>query len=520
MAGKQINMNQIRQIIQSQIKGLSKRKISKLTGLSRNTVKTYLKRLEQSGNEWEELLEMEDQPLAELCYGDPVKAPPMEDRYAYLQSQIKSWEKELENPKVTRQLLWEEYRAKYPDGYSYSQFCHYLQKHLKHKRVSAMIQHSPSEKIMIDYAGDKLGYLDRNTGEWIECDVFVGVLPYSHYMYCEALMSQGQEDLVQGLANNLKYIGGVPQCILSDNFKVLVKKANRYEPNFTELCGQLAVHYGTTFMSTRVRKPKDKASVEGAVKIAYQRIYAKIRNQISYSLEELNQHIWQALEALNNRHFKGRNYSRKDLFIWHEKQGLNPLPSQPFVIKKQVRAKVQKNYHVILGEDMHQYSVPYMYVGKQVRIVYTTNWVEVYDQLNRIASHKRNRSRYGYSTDASHLAPNHRAVYESKGWNASYFIKQAEKIGPATKAAIEHLLRSRSFPEQTYNSCLGVLRLANKYGSVRLEKACQMVLPFAKINYTIIQNILRHGMDKKGVDGPEDFLTPSHPNLRGPSTYS
>ncbi|MCB0665044.1 MAG: IS21 family transposase [Saprospiraceae bacterium] len=519
MAGSTIKMNQIRQIIQSKIKGLSKRKISKITGISRNTIKVYLRRIEGLGLALEELLKLNDSELSELCCGPQEKPPPGEARYAFIQNKLPEWVRELENPKVTRQLLWEEYKAEYPEGYSYSQFCYYLQTHLAHKQSSAIHQHKPAEKLMIDFAGSKLEYVDWETGEVIRCEVFVGVLPYSHLMYCEAVHSQGQPDFVKAVVNNLNYLGGVPQCILCDNLKSAVKKANRYEPVFTELCEQLAVHYGTTFMATRVRKPKDKASVEGAVKIAYQRIYAKLRHRIFYSLEELNAGIRQELETLNSRPFKGKGYSRKDLFKAHEIEGLSDLPSQSFVVKRQVSAKVQKNYHVILGEDMHQYSVPYLYVGKQIRIVYTSEWVEVYDKLQRIAFHKRNRSRHAYTTDPSHLAPNHRAMYEAKGWNADYFEKQAEQIGPGTKSAIQRILKSRSFPEQTYNSCLGILRLANKYGPDRVENACQMVLPIPKVNYSIIQNILKHGMDKRAEDHSDDFLTPRHDNLRGSSTF-
>lgn len=519
MAGKTIDMHQIRQIIQNRSRGLSKRQISKRLGLSRNTLKVYLNRLDSSGLTWEELLALDDAELSQYCYINNDKAPPSDSRYAHLHSKLKEWEKELSNPKVTRQLLWEEYKSDHPEGYGYSQFCYYLSEYMAHKKISAILHHAPGEKLMIDFAGSCLEYIDIESGEVMSCPVLVTVLPYSHLIYCEALSSQGQADFAKGLANAMTYIEGVPQCVLTDNMKSAVKKANRYEPNFTELSNQFAAHYGTTFMATRVRKPKDKASVEGAVRIAYQRIYAKLRHLTFYSLAEINHAIRPVLEQLNKQLFKGKDYSRWDLFLSHEKSYLNQLPSKPFIVKKQVSAKVQKNYHVILGEDMHQYSVPYTYVGKQVKISYSCDRVEIYHELQRIATHDRRRSRHSYTTDEKHLAPNHRAVYESRGWDASYFKRQASAIGPQTRIVINRILQSKSFPEQTYNSCLGILRLANKYSPQRLEKASEILADMPKVNYTLVNNILKHGMDKQDQPELKDYKTPEHTNLRGSSAY-
>jgi len=70
--------------------------------------------------------------------------------------------------------------------------------------------------------------------------------------------------------------------------------------------------------------------------------------------------------------------SRRERFESEEKATLKPLPAHDFIVRHRVKAKVQRNYHVILGEDMHQYSVPYIYVGKEVQIVYDQHEVEVF----------------------------------------------------------------------------------------------------------------------------------------------
>jgi len=518
MAGKRKTMEQIRNIIQQKINGISIRSIASNTGLSRNTIRQYLRVIEAKGNSLVQALEMNDQSLAELVVQD--KPASKDTRYLNLQSKLQEFAAELKKRHVTRQLLWEEYRRTYPKGYGYTRFCHHLNEHIGSKDVTATFTHLPAEKLMVDFAGDKLSYIDKQSREVIYCEVFVAVLPFSSYIYVEALQSQKQHDFVKGLNNAFVYLGGVTQSVLCDNMKGVVKKANRYEPTFTDLIEQLALHYQTTFMATRVRKPRDKATVETSVNVTYMRIYGKLRNIECFSLSELNSKLWQELDQLNERHFKGRSYSRKDVFEQYELTNLLTLPSSAFEVKKSVDAKVQRNYHVILGEDMHQYSVPYRFSGKKVKLTYTSDLVEVYYEHKRIALHGRNYRRHGYSTLKDHMPDNHKAIMEQKGWDAGYFLREAEKTGTHTRQAIAKVLTSRVFPEQTYNACLGILRLGKKYGKHRLEAACSLILQGPKVNYGVLNNILENNMDKQ-VNNTfnEDFKTPPHGNIRGPKHY-
>lgn len=518
MAGKRKTMEQIRSIIQQKIKGASIRSITRNTGLSRNTIRFYLRTVEAKGYNLANVLEMDDQSLAKLYYQEETTVA--NTHYLTLQSKLKEYAAELKKRHVTRQLLWEEYRQSFAEGYGYTRFCHYLNEYIGSKDVTAVFTHQPGEKLMIDFAGDKLSYIDKQSGEVIYCDVFVAVLPFSSYIYAQALACQKQEEVVKGLNNAFIYFGGVPQSVLCDNMKSAVKKANRYEPTFTELIEQLALHYGVTFMAARVRKPRDKATAETSVNVTYKRIYGKLRNMESFSLSELNLHIKQALGQLNERHFKGRDYSRKDIFEQYERANLLPLPSKVFEVKKSVYAKVQRNYHVILGENMHQYSVPWRFSGKKVKLVYTSGVVEVYYQHKRIALHGRNYRRHGYSTLKEHMPENHRAIMEQKGWDAGYFLREAEKTGTHTRQAIAQVLSSKAFPEQTYNACLGILRLGKKYGQHRLEAACTLVLQGPRVNFGIVNNILKNNMDKQlKKTANENFKTPPHENIRGSENY-
>lgn len=521
MAARTKTMQQIRNILQQKVNGQSIRTIALQFKASRNTVRTYLRLIENSVYTLTDALGLSDEALGQLLFVEE-KPPTIDPRYTQLQEKLAYYATELKKRHVTRQLLWEEYREDSPPsgGYGYTQFCRYLNEYIGQKDVTAIFSHRAAEKLMVDFAGDKLSYIDRSTGELIPCEVLITALPFSSYIYAEAVPDQKQEHFVAGLANAFRYLGGVPECVLCDNLKGAVKKANRYEPSFTELIDQLSLHYQITFMATRVRKPRDKATVETSVNVSYNRIYAKLRNKQAYSTAELNQQIKEVLPSLNQRNFKGRDYSRQQVFIQYEQPLLKPLPSADFEVSKTVLAKVQRNYHIVLGEDWHQYSVPFEHAGKQVKVVYTSESVEVYHQHKRIALHTRDRRKHGYSTTATHMPENHKAIYQQKGWDADYFLRQAAKIGPNTKEAIAQILGSKAFAEQTFNSCLGTLRLANKYGEDRLEKACTLMLEGPRVNYGILDNILKNNMDKKARQTELDFKTPAHDNIRGPEELS
>lgn len=376
------------------------------------------------------------------------------------------------------------------------------------------------ELMMVDWAGDMLSYTDRSTGELISCPVLICVLPYSGYSFVKALTDATLERLINALNDCLSFWGGVPHALKTDNMKQVVIKTSRYEPTLTDAINQWAQHYNICITTTRVARPKDKAPVENEVKITYRRIYAPLRDKVFFSLKALNEAIAVQLDNHHKQLFQRKDYSRSDIFLAEEKSLLQPLPASPFVIKHRVQAKVQKNYHITLGEDWHHYSVPYSYIGKTVTAVYDADVVEIYFQHQRIALHKRNYKKHGYTTVKEHMPEGHQRYFEQRGWTADYFLKQASVIGPSTHRYIEAVLKGKHFTEQTYNACLGILRLGKQYGNERLEAACKRALQGGVFTYRTIDNILKNNMDKLPyAEQPELFTTPEHDNIRGAGTY-
>jgi transposase len=519
MSNKMITMQQVRSIIGYLLQGYTLRAICRALPLSRPTITVYAARLQSHPASLKELQSMSDGELSAIVY-QPLKPVCEDDRKADFIARVDYFLKELKRTGVTRLLLWQAYRKRYPSGYSYTQFCVLLSTYSNVVNPSMRFDYQPAETMMIDFTGEMMSYVDKDSGEIINCPVLVCVLPYSGYSFVKALPNATLPHLMNALNDCLLFFGGAPHSLKTDNMKQIVSKPSRYEPAFTEAFTQWAQHNNIALTTARIAKPKDKAPVENEVKITYRRIYAPLRDSSFFSLEALNQAIAHQLNNHHNQHFQKKDYSRKDCFDKEEKHLLQPLPPSPFVIKHRVQAKVQKNYHITLGEDWHHYSIPYQYIGKTLTAVYDTDIVEIYFQHQRIALHKRGYKKHGYTTLKEHMPHGHQLYFEQRGWTADYFLKQAEAVGVSTKQYIEYLLKGKHFTEQTYNACLGIMRLAKQYGNDRLEAACTRALTGGIYTYRTIDNILKNNLDKQALSIQTDlFKTPPHDNLRGAEAY-
>jgi len=515
MSQKSVTMEQLKQILQLKKDGVAIREIARRTGISRNAIRKYLSRLEPPTGEPPD--ELTNKQLADKAY-DNEALTFISDRMEALIRHFIYAEKELCRTGVNRQMLWVEYKEQYPDGYTYSRYCYHFHNYLKHRDVVMHLEYEVGDKIMIDFAGKSLSYVHADSGEMIECQVFISILPYSGLIFCKAVLSQKTADFVSCVNAMLKFYGAVPKTILCDNLKTAVTRPSKYEPVFTEVCNQLSEHYQTTFSATRPYSPRDKAMVERAVGIAYTYIYAPIRNHDLFSLEELNYAIGQQLSQLNNKPYRNDTYSRMYLYEDQEQKTLKPLPAEAFVHKKTVTVTIQRNYHIQLTEDHMYFSVPYSYVGKKVKVLYDNNTVEVYYEHARIALHIRKSLGKAYTTLAEHMPPNHLHMHQVKGWTKEEFLAKAVRIGEYTLHAVEYMLSNSIYMEQNYKACFGMLMLEKKYTKERLEAACRRASNGTRINYTMIKNILEKGLDKQPLLFDNKPL-PEHENIRGSEHY-
>ena len=508
-------MIKIRQILRLQSQGLSKLQIAAQTGIARNTLKKYIKEFTASGLSFEEINELSDKELEDLFVKPEDR--PLNERLQILFSLFPAIEKELKRKGVTRQLLWKEYKTNHPDGVGLSQFKHYFSQWKAQVNPTMHMEHKAGDKLYVDFAGDKLEIINEQTGEIKPVEVFVAILGASQLTYVEAVMTQQKEDFIFACENALHYCGGVPAAIVPDNLKSAVSKSSKYEPTLNETFADFAEHYGTTILPARAYRPRDKALVENAVRIIYTRIYVKVKRQQYCSLQDLNAAILTALEEHNNAPLRGRNYSRRQQFDEVERNTLMPLPELRYELKKHQYATVAKNGHVGLSADKHYYSVPYRFIGKKVKLLYSRSSVEIFYNYERIALHERTKSAYRYTTQKDHMASTHRFVSE---WTPERFTSWAAGIHEDVRLYVLKVLDRKQHPEQAYKSCMGILGFAKKVGNDRLIKACQRALGYGAYNYKTIQKILERELDLRDTPDETDQLQmPFHDNIRGENYY-
>ncbi len=513
MPMRRIPMEKIREIIRlKETANLSDRAIARALNISRPVIKQYFVQIKNAGLNYDAIKDMDDDTLVALVQDRNISNS---QRYKIISSQFDYLSKELKRTGVTLHRLWQEYLAEYPDGYGYSQFCYHFQQWRNSSELTMHIHHKAGDKMFVDFTGKHLEIVDRHTGEIKEVEVFVAVLGASQHTYVEATISQKKEDWIKANQNALYYFGGVPKAIVPDCLKSAVNIGNKYEPDINPEYIDFARHFQTTILPARPNAPKDKALVEGAVKIVYAWIFASLRNRIFHTLEELNQAIMEELEKYNSKPMQKLKVSRKALFDETEKAALRDLPKEKYTRRRFKCLKAQFNYHVYLSEDKHYYSVPYRYRGKQITVIYTDSIVELFFKNKRIAFHKRDCSPNHYTTVKEHMPSHHRFVND---WSPNRFISWAQKSGDHVKHVIEQVLAQRKHPEQAYKVCMGILGLEKKYTKERLNNACRIAIRFQYYSYRGIKRILENKMD---TYQPEQYKPlPEHQNVRGQKYYN
>ncbi len=480
-------MTKYREILRLKSMGFSDRNIARSCSVSRNTVAKVTARASELQISWPLDFDMTDSALEELLFpkDKTATAKRMPD-FDYIR-------KELLRNGVNKKLLWVEYceecRFNGEEPLMYSQFCYYIQRDEQKRRATAHIPRNPGEQIEVDWAGDPAHIIDPDTGEQTEVWLFVGVLTYSQYAFVKAFVNERTSNWISAHVQMFEFFGGVTPMLVPDNTATAVdhKQSDWYTPSLNRIYHEMAEHYNTAIIPTRIRKPKDKPNVEGSVGVISTWITAALRNEQFFSLAELNSAIREKLIAYNARKFQKKECSRISLFLGEEKSLLIPLPATPYELAEWKQATVQFNYHIAV--DKMYYSVPYQYIKNKVDVRVTDTTIEIFYNHNRIASHHRLRGRFGqYSTITEHMPEDHQKYLE---WNGDRFRRWADSIGPNTGKTVDAILTSGRVEQQSYRGCMGLLKLAEKYSAAKLETACAKALSFSSSpSYKSIKNIL------------------------------
>ena len=499
--------------------GMGIKGISGTFELSRNTVRKYVRKFLESGISMDTLLSMDESHLQEIFTNGQIRGRKPSARFMELEALLSGYANRLKRKGVTVKSLYDEYRQEHPDGLKHSSFGRYLQRYRLSQRVIGHVEHYAAEQMYIDFAGDRLKIYDAVTGEPRSVEVFVAILPCSHYTYCEAVWSQKKEDLIVACENALYFYGGAPQAIVPDNLKSAVTRSDAHEPVINEEFASFAEHYGCAVYPARVRHPKDKALVENAVKLIYRNVYTDLEGILFEDLDSLNKAIRMSLEKFNSMKMSGRKESRKQLFDAYEADYLRELPQNRYMMRQRKSVTVMANSYLTLNK--HHYSVPKDYVGKRVEIIYDSDTLEIYGGMRLVTTHRRDDTPYAYTTKPSHNLPGRTGSYEK---DLEELFLKAGTIDNIVLMYLKEVARCRKYPPQAFRTCRGILSLQDKYGADRLTAACTCATQKRAYGYQEIHAILLNGEDAPYLE-PDDMepvhkegtsVSPiRHQNIRG-----
>ena len=517
MSNKTIDMFKIRQVLRLYADGRGSKFISKTTGIARNTVKKYLLLFVELRLTVEHVEAMSDKQLAGAFLIEKPKT--VSNRVIDLETMLPELAGKLKKRGITKQMLHADYIRQHPEGFKHSSFLERLNAFMGMSKPSMRVPHKVGDKLFIDFTGKKLQVVDKQTGEVQDVEVFVAILGCSQLTYVRAVASQKKEDFIGACEAALHFYGGVPEAIVPDNLKSAVKKASRYEAELNDSFAAFAAHYNTYVFPARAYKPKDKALVEGAVKIIYTSIFSRIDEKVYSSLETLNVDILFYLEAHNSTLLTGCDYSRMQQFELLEKNILKPLNRYRYDPMTTKVATVGKTGFVTV--DHRYYSIPYKFIGKKVKLMYNRTKVEAFSEHELIAVHVRSFGKEKYIQNEDHLASWHKYPTE---WNPEKFIADGALIGEAVMEYIKKVLSRNEYPEKNYRACQGIINYKKRVGEARLINACKRADSFNVYNFGIIERILKSKADFIPLDEEQQTLNngnnmPLHENIRGEDYY-
>ena len=544
MPTERIDMIRVREILrQKMVDERANRPIAAALSISAGKVGETCSRAKKLGLTWTDVDAMTDEELDRKLFGGPGGRACSRPEPDWSSVHV-----ELKRKGVTLTLLHLEYLEGCADGFRYSAFCDRYAAWCAKQKPTMRQTHVAGDKIFVDYAGQRVRIVDRETGEIRGAELFVAVLGASNLTFAEATESQTVPDFVGSCGRAFEFFGGATSAIVPDQLKSAVVKSDRYEPEIQRTFHEFAEHYGAVVIPARPRSPRDKAKVEVAVQIAERWILARMRKETFYSVAEANVRIAELLREINERHVM-RTYkaTRRELFERVERDALRPLPADRFEVAAWKRVRVHFDYHVDVGR--HFYSVPHTLVGEALWARSTASTVEIFwrDDVRRlasgardsevassaddgarerrshrdrerVASHVRSHVVGGHTTRDEHMPEAHR---RHGAWTPARIISWAEtNVGPVAAKLCMSILEHRRHPQQGYRACLGIIRLARRHDRARVEDACAKALAMKVYSSRFVDNVLRHGLDRVKEQGASEAPAPVlHDNVRGASYY-
>lgn len=506
-------------VLKLRAEGLSGRAIAASQGISRNSVAEVLAAADVAGVRWDEVAELPDSEVYSRLF--PGRG---EHESVFIEPDWVLVHREMARVGVTMKLLHGEYVDQCSQAGSaamgYDRFCKSYQQHVLVTGLASRVGHKAGQSVEVDWSGPTMQLTDPMTGAATRVYLFVGCLPFSRYAFVAPALDMRQDTWLRAHVAMFEALGGSTPRIVPDNLKTgVIKHPREGEIVLNHAYREMAAHYSAAVLPGRVRKPKDKASVENTVAHVATWVIAALRDQRFATLAELRVAIVGRVEAYNREPFQKRAGSRASVFAAEEKPLLRPLPAAPYEISQWVYGRrVARNGHVSWAKNF--YSVPYPHVGAKVDVRVTDTMVEIHLGSQRLASHLLAPQGVvnEYRTHDADLP----AAAKYREWDQPRVQEWASRVGPGAVIVVERIFESVHVAEQGLNPALAVLRLTRRYSAERVEAACQLALAGAirSPRYSHLRPILETGQDRAARTPGPPSAESSGGYVRGAGYYA
>jgi transposase len=384
---------------------------------------------------------------------------------------------------------------------SYSCIRRFIQRLPEHQpKATVILDFEPGEAAQVDF-GTGPRIVDVYSGEVIPTWFFVMTLAWSRHQYAEIVTNQKIETWLGCHRRAFEFFGGVPRKTIIDHTKCAIVKACYYDPVTQRSYADAAEAYGFLISPCPPGDPQKKGIVESGVKYL-KRGFLPLRDLRSVPDSNRQLIAWILGPAGNRIH--GTTRQRPLDRFATERQFLQQLPAQPPELGFWAKLKLHGNCHVQFEKSL--YSAPYPLVHRQLWLKATEKTVKIFRDLELVAIHPRLRRPGQRSTIAEHLPPDAIAYLMQ---DPQWCLKEAAAVGPCCLTLVETLFAHRVLDH--LRAAQGVIGFRQRYGDLRLERACHRALAFEAPEYGTVKQILKKGLDQlPQVDQAFDILSETY----------
>jgi transposase len=448
------------------------RRIAKELGVSRNTVREYVRASAastarvQTGASWFDggQTPVQIDPLSTPGSGqiDPLSTAGKMGRKSLCDDHETLVRSKVEAG-LTAQRIHQDLRAEVAFAGSYQSVKRYVGKLRRAiPQLVCRVEVQPAEEVQIDFgAGPMLTGADgKRRRTWI----FRVVLSFSRKGYTEAVLRQTAENFLRALENAFRHFGGVPLTVNLDNFKAAVLHFDWADPQLNPKLQAFAQHHGTVILPCRPRTPEHKGKIESG--IAYVRKSA-LAGRSFESLAALNQSLFQWEKNVADTRIHGTTKRQVAEVFQAERPALKPLPASIFPCFQEGRRTVHRDGHVEI--EKAYYHVPPEYLRREVWVRYDGREVRIFveqkdSSLKLIQTHRRLEP--GRFTNARGLGGGYGPVEAQ----LQYWLKRAQQMGSGCSQWAQELAGQRGIGG--IRSLMGLVHLVDRHSFLAVNQAC------------------------------------------------